>query len=243
LKDRRGKIVLNVPITGSLDEPEFSIGGIILQAFVNILTKAATAPFSLVSSAMGGEDASHLEFGFGSHLLTDKTREKLDKLVELLYDRPGLVLEVSGFIDRENDKRELVKYLFEKKLKARKLADIIKSGKKAIPVDEVKIEKKEYEKYLQKAYKLETFKKPKNFLGFNKTLPPKEAKALILKHIKVTDGDLKDLADRRAKSVRDYITKSGKVGPERVFLVEPSSLVPEAVESVENSRVDLGFQK
>jgi acylphosphatase len=242
LKDRRGKIVLNVPIAGSLDEPEFSLGGIILQAFVNILTKAATAPFSLISGAMGGEDASHLEFQFGSHEITDTTRGKLDKLAEFLSDRPGLTLEVSGFVDRENDGRELVRYLFEKKLKARKLADIIKSGKKAIPVDEVQIEEKEYEKYLQKAYKKETFKKPKNFLGLNKTLPPEEAEALILKHIKVTEGDLKDLADRRGKMVRDYLLKSEKVGPERVFLVEPPSLEPEAADSVQKSRVDLGFR-
>ena len=221
---------MNVPISGSLDEPEFSLGGVILQAFINILTKAATAPFSLLSSAMGGEDASRLEFTFGSHQLTDETKETLQKLVEILYDRPGLALEISGYVDMENDSM------------ARKLADMIKSGKKAIPVDEVEIKKDEYDKYLQKAYKEETFEKPKNFLGFNKTLPPEEAEALILKNIKVTEGDLKELSERRAKSVRDYILSSGKIKQERIFVMEPPSLEPEAVESVKKSRVELGLR-
>ena len=54
LSDRNGVIDLNLPIGGSLDDPEFSVGGIIIKVLVNLITKAVTAPFALLGSMFGG---------------------------------------------------------------------------------------------------------------------------------------------------------------------------------------------
>ena len=65
----------------------------------------------------------------------------------------------------------LIQYIFNKKIKAQKLKDIIKKGQPAVPVDEVRIETDEYPKYLKMAYKEEKFPKPRNFIGMAKDLP------------------------------------------------------------------------
>ena len=105
-------------------------------------------------------------------------------------------------------------------------------------MDEVKIEPAEYEKYLKMAYKAEKFPKPKNFLGMAKDIPVPEMEKLMLTHTEVTDGDLRALASERAMKVKETILKSGKVEPERVFIVEPKSLAPEQKEKIKESRVD-----
>ena len=78
LKDRNGQINLNLPISGSLSDPQFSIGGIIMRIFVNLIVKAVTSPFALISSAFGGgEELSYVEFAPGSAALTPAITGKL----------------------------------------------------------------------------------------------------------------------------------------------------------------------
>ena len=129
-------------------------------------------------------------------------------------------------------------YLFHKKLKAQKLKVMVKSVTVAVPVDDVKIEKDEYSKYLKMAYKAEKFPKPRNIIGMAKDLPVPEMEKLMLTHTEVKDDDLRLLASQRALAVKDYLLKSKQVEPERIFLVEPKSLQPEKKEKLKDSRVD-----
>jgi len=55
LKDRNGEIKLDIPVSGSLDDPQFSVFRVVLQIIQNLLVKAATSPFSLLGSIFGGE--------------------------------------------------------------------------------------------------------------------------------------------------------------------------------------------
>ena len=246
LKDRSGKIVLRLPITGRIDDPEFSVGGIIpkmIKNILNILVKAATSPFSLISAAFGSdEDLSHFEFDAGSAELTDTDKAKLDTLVKALYERPGLQLEVTGFADIENDQQGLILYRFDKQIKAQKFKKMKEKETAAVSVDSVMIEPEEYEKYLKMAYKAGEFKKPKNILGITKNIPVPEMETLILENIKVTDDDLRSLANQRAQAVKNYILGQGKIEPKRLFLIEPQALTPEKAENLKDSRVDLSFK-
>ena len=45
LEDSDGVIDLDLPITGSLDDPKFSYGSIVWKAIRNVLGKIVTAPF------------------------------------------------------------------------------------------------------------------------------------------------------------------------------------------------------
>ena len=239
LKNRNGEIKLDIPVTGSLDDPKFSVWGIILKILINLLSKAATSPFSLLGAVFGGgEELSYIEFDYGSTAITQPNVKKLDTIVKALHDRPSLKMDIEGHVDMEKDRDGLKQYLFDKKVKARKLNEMIKKGQPAIPVDEVKIEKQEYEKYLKMAYKEEKFPKPKNVLGMAKDIPVPEMEKLMLTNIEVKEGDLRTLAAQRSTRVKDAILKSGQVEPERVFILEPKSLAPQKKEKVKDSRVD-----
>lgn len=95
LKDRNDVIDLNLPVGGSLDDPSFRIGPIIWKAFVNLLTKAVTAPFSALGALFGGGDElAYVEFAPGSPTLGAEQAGKLAKLAAALVERPQLRIDV-----------------------------------------------------------------------------------------------------------------------------------------------------
>jgi hypothetical protein len=239
LKNRKGEIKLDLPVTGSLDDPKFSVWGVILKILVNLISKAATSPFSLLGAAFGGgEELSYIEFDYGSTAISEPNAKKVDTVVKALQDRPSLKMDIEGHVDMERDREGLKQFLFNRKVKAQKLNEMVKKGQPAIPVDEVKIEKQEYEKYLKMAYKEEKFPKPKNVIGMAKDLPAPEIEKLMLTHIEVKESDLRTLASQRSMKVKEAILKSKQVEPERVFILEPKSLAPEKKEKIKDSRVD-----
>ena len=239
LKDRNGEIKLDLPVTGSLDDPKFSVWGVILKVLMNLITKAATSPFSLLGAALGGgEELSYIEFDYGRTTITEPNMKKIETVARALRDRPALKMDIEGHVDLERDREGLKQYLFDRKLQVQKLNEMVKKGQPAIPADDVKIEKQEYEKYLKMAYKEEKFPKPKNFIGIAKDLPAPEMEKLMLTHIEVNEGDLRTLASQRSMKAKEAILKSGQVESERVFILEPKSLAPEKKEKAKDSRVD-----
>ena len=240
LKDRNGQIHLDIPVTGSVDDPQFSIWSIIWQIIGNLITKAVLSPFALLGSAFGGggDELQYLEFDYGRSTLADDSAKKLDALVAALADKPGLKLEIAGHVDPEADREGLKQYLLQRKVKAQKLTDLAKKGAPALPVDDVVVTPEEYEKYLSLAYRAEKFPKPRNFIGMVKGLPVPEMEKLMLTHIEAGDEELRQLASQRANAVQAAILRSGKVEAERLFIVEPKTLSPEKKDKVKNSRVE-----
>jgi hypothetical protein len=239
LKNRRGEINLDIPVSGQIDDPDFSIGRIILKILINLLVKVATSPFALLGALFGGgEELSYVEFDPGMYDLNEQGIKKVDTLVKALNDRPALKLDIEGHADLEKDREGLKQYLFNRKVKAQKLKDLTKKGGEAVPVDEIKIGPDEYPKYLKMAYKEEKFPKPRNIIGMAKDLPVPEMEKLMLTNIVVKDDDLRQLASQRAMAVKDHILKSKQVETERIFLIEPKTIPPEKKEKVADSRVD-----
>jgi len=244
LKDRNGAINLDLPVTGSLDDPQFSIWGVLVKILTNIIAKAATSPFALLGAALGGgeEEFSRVDFAYGRAALDSQAEEKLKKITSALVDRPSLKLEVSGYVDAEKDSEGLRQYLFERKLKAQKLDETDEKETEGTALDAVQIEPDEYSTYLAKAYKHETFPKPKNLLGLAKSLPDDEMEKLMLTNIQVTDEDLHELAKQRGLEVKEYLLKSGQIGAERIFLVEPKSIAQKSEDNIKGSRVDFAIK-
>ena len=239
LKNRRGEIDLNIPVSGSLDDPKFSIFSIVVKIIVNLLSKAATSPFSLIAAAFGGgEQLDFVEFDYGRSEIRSEGLNKLNTLIKALHDRTSIRLDIGGYVDPEKDREALKQLFFERKPKAQKVKDLVKKGQPAPPVDHVKIEPAEYGKYLKMAYKEERFPKPRNILGMVKNIPASEMEKLIFAHIEVKESDLKLLAAERAQKVKDYILKSNQVEPERIFLLESRATSPGKKEKVQDSRVE-----
>ena len=238
LKDRKGEIRLDVPVTGRLDDPKFSVFRIVLQVIGNLLVKAATSPFALIGAMVGGgEQLEYAEFEYGSAELKDETVKKLNTIAKALQDRPGIKLDAEGHVDMEKDRDALKTLFFQRKMKTQKMKETAGKGQPSGSVDEIKIEPKEYERYLKKAYKEEKFPKPKNLIGLEKSIPVPEMEKLMLTHLQVKEADLQDLASERSRKVKDFLVREGKIEPERIFLVEAKSLSPEKKENLKDSRV------
>jgi hypothetical protein len=239
LKDRNGQINLDVPLSGSLDDPQFRVWPIIWQVIVNLITKAVTAPFALLGSLFGGgEELGHVEFDPGSADITAAAEKKLNVLVKALDERPVLKMDIEGYVDPEKDREGLKRAALDQKMKAQKLNEMIRKGEPAVPVEDVEIAPAEYEKYLTLVYKAEKFPKPRNFIGMAKTLPASEMEKLFLTHTQVSDSDLRLLASERAENVKDFILESEKVTSDRIFVVEPNSLAPAKKGKALESRVE-----
>jgi hypothetical protein len=222
LKDRNGVIDVDLPISGSLDDPQFSIGGIVLKIIVNLITRAVTAPFSLLAGAFGsgsGEELSYIEFDNGRSNLNQVAQAKVATLAKALNNRPALNLEITGRVDPLTDLDGLKRVGIERKVKAQKLKDLVRRGESPGSVDDVQVAPDEYPKYLQAAYGEETFPKPRNIIGLARDLPVTEMEKLMMQHAKVGDDDMTQLAARRANAVRDALVATGQVSTERLFIV------------------------
>jgi uncharacterized protein involved in outer membrane biogenesis len=243
LKDRNGVMDINLPIGGSLDDPQFSIGGIVWQIIVNILVKAVTSPFALLGAAFGGgggEELSYIEFDYGHATLTQTAETRIKTIASAMNNRPALKLEISGRVDPVNDIEGLKRASIERKMKAQKLRELVRQGSAPKSVDDVQIDKAEYERYLKAAYSDESFPKPRNFIGMAQDLPVPEMEGLMLKYATATDDDMRELANRRAQAVRDRLLATNQVTADRLFIVAAKPLTKEEQDKVKakSSRVD-----
>jgi hypothetical protein len=220
LKDRKGEIRLDLPVTGRTDDPQFSVWRVVREILKNLLVRAAKSPFALLQSMFGEkEDLGSVGFAYGSYELSSGEREKLQKLATVLNDRPALKIGVVGFVDRERDDEGYRNELLLKKMRAEKFLDMVKE-KKNQPGDSpetVQIAPSEYTRYLKAVYAKEEFPKPRNIFGMIKALPNAEMKKLILANTVVGEQQLWSLAEARAAGVRAFLVKQGKIDSARVF--------------------------
>ncbi len=244
LQDRNGIIDVNLPISGSLDDPQFSIGGIVMQVIGNIITKAVTAPFALLGSvAGGGGNLDFLEFEPGSARLSAASEKKLETLGTALTDRPGLKLDITGRADPASDRAGLKQAAVDNAVKRQKFDQLRETGKAPKSADEVVVDPKEYPALLKEAYSdADIPGKPRNFIGLAKDIPVPEMEKLLLASASASDEDLRDLALRRAQAAKDYLTGPGKVPAERVFIVTPKVAVEDAKTTVTPARVEFALR-
>ena len=222
LKDSRGVIDLQLPITGSLDDPQFSVGALIVRVIVNLITKAVTAPFALLSAAFGGgEELSTLAFTPGSTAIAGDAQKRVDTLGKALADRPGLKVDIGGRADPAADRDALRRAAVETAMRREKLKSLSASGKAPASTDQVTIGADERNRWLTAAYKEAPLPdRPRNAFGILKDVPPAEMEAMLLAGAKVDDDALRQLANTRAHAVKDAIAAKGVAG-ERLFLVAP----------------------
>ncbi|MBL8445793.1 MAG: DUF748 domain-containing protein [Zoogloeaceae bacterium] len=243
LKNGRGEIDIDLPISGSLDDPQFSVGGIVFRALVNLIVKAVTAPFSLLGSLFaGGADLSYIQFDAGLAALSPTALEKLSAISKALGDRPALKVEFAGRVDPATDVEGLKREAIRQRMAALKIKDLVKKGEAAPSLDDVLIAPAEYSALLKRVYKDGDFKKPRNLIGLAKDLPDAEMESLLLQNTAVGAEDLRSLGQRRAQRVEDWLTSEGKVAPERLFVLAPRMEADGKDPSVKSSRVDFAIK-
>ncbi len=224
LKDRNGVIHLDLPIEGTLDDPKFSVWGIIVQIVVNLVTKAATAPFALLGSLVsggGGEQLAYVEFTPGHAEISAAAEAKLRSLAKALADRPGLKLDAAGRAVPEVDRDGLKRAALDRAVRSEKQKATASRGESA-PPDSLAVDASEYPKYLAAVYRNANLPdKPRNEMGIAKDIPPAEMEALLLASYGADDEALRALATRRAQTVKDWFAGPGGIAGERIFIVSP----------------------
>ena len=153
LKDRNGRIELDVPLSGSLDDPKFRIGPIVMQVVMNILTKAATSPFTLLGALFGGgEEMSFVDFTPGHTDISDKEAAKLEKLAKSLFERPELSLEITGSMELAKDKPALVQNKFTQQIKSLRLKELVAAGNAPTNAETFALERADYERLVSQLF-------------------------------------------------------------------------------------------
>ncbi|MEW9582648.1 DUF748 domain-containing protein [Paraburkholderia sp. DGU8] len=241
LKNSRGEIDVNLPVSGSLSNPEFSVGGLIWHAVLNLLQKAVTAPFSLMAHAFGGngEELGYVEFEPGSAKLTDADTKKLDTIVKALADKPSIRMDLIGRVDPAVDEPALRTRYVDRLVKQQKIKDVVGNGE-SVDLSSVSVDAKDYGKYLTKVYKSADFKKPRNLVGLTKSLPDDDMKSALAANAPIDDASLRELAQQRAQSVQQYL--DGKIDSSRVFIVAPKLNAEGIQDKGATTRVDFGLK-
>jgi hypothetical protein len=222
MKDRNGVIDIDLPMSGSLDDPQFRIGPLIWKAVVNLLTKAATAPFALLGSLFGGgPEMNQIDFEPGSASLDDAAQERIASLTKALQERPQLQLDIPVTYSRELDSAALAKQKLDATLQATadpgQRFDVLMTQYKrdygadaAVPSNAASVLALPKKK-----------RAPESLAAANEEL----THAIIEKQ-QPSDGDLEQLAQARARAVQDALLGSGEIDPTRVFILGANAAPP-----------------
>jgi hypothetical protein len=217
LKDRNGVIDLPLPMSGSLDDPSFSIGPIIWKVFVNLIEKAVTAPFALLGHLFGGgEHMNVVEFAAGSAELSKATQDQLASLEKALQQRPQLKLDVPIVASAGLDRTQLARAQVEAALAAR--------GAPSDPAKRFQLLVEQFRADLGKdatlpasalAVQAARKKEPDALAAANADL-----ESALIGHAQVPDTDLDKLGRARAGAIQNALLADGQVDPGRVFIVD-----------------------
>ena len=141
LEDSSNTIDLNLPVSGNVDDPEFSIAAIVWKAFVNLITKAITAPFSLIGSLFNfsEDEINSVDFNLKESEITPIQKETLDKIAPILNSKKEFAISFSPSFDEKNEKEKIAnqralniqKYLIEEKSIDKKQVVLEKDIKKS----------------------------------------------------------------------------------------------------------------
>ncbi|MGA6829125.1 DUF748 domain-containing protein [Nitrospira sp. NS4] len=217
LKDRTGKIDLDLPVRGNLDDPDFKYGRVLLNVLLNLLGKAATSPLSLVGALIGGsgEELSFVEFPAGRSELAEAEVKKLTLLATVLTERPGLSLDVGGVADRKLDARAIAEEKFREKLRRLKQEESGKPARQDTLDGPLSVEEET---------RLIAIWFAREVLTGNSSEKPAlsaaDMKDRLLGTIVVEEAALRLLAQERAQRIREWLTQQGQIEETRIYLVE-----------------------
>jgi hypothetical protein len=228
LKDRDGVIDLNLPITGSLDDPKFKLGPIIWKVFVNILEKAVTAPFALLGSLFGGgPDLQFVDFQPGTAELDPAGAEKARSMVKALDARPQLKIEVPIGAVGELDRPRLVEEKFQAQIHEIQAATAARKKSPGATIGFEQLDPAAQLDLLTQLYTKNFGVEPKfpESVAAIKTKPEIAAAKIefltreLHQRIAISDSDLTALGQQRAMNLQQALLTGTQVDPGRIFLV------------------------
>ncbi len=225
LKDVDGKISIELPVTGDLNNPQFSVMPIVWQTLRNLIVKAAAAPFKMIGglvSGGGSQDLGTVSFAPGSSELNKDAEGALIKLSQALKERPALRLEIEGVAAKSSDGQLLAEQRLEREYQYNYYKMLQRRGDK-VPAQASLIDVPDSEKgpLLEGIYRTRL-----------KTQPPAEWKDLgkeertakmregVIQFWSSSDVLLRQLGQDRASSIKDFLVDKGQLADDRVYFID-----------------------
>jgi uncharacterized protein involved in outer membrane biogenesis/outer membrane protein OmpA-like peptidoglycan-associated protein len=237
LKDVNGRISLELPVSGDLNNPQFSVMPIVWQTMRNLLVRAAASPFKFIGGLVSGgssEDLSSVRFTPGSTELSANTQKALDALATALKARPTLRLEIEGTSAPGSDGPYLAQQRLEREYQYTYYKILQRRGDK-VPARAGLLEVPESEKapMLEGIYRARLKKQPlAQWADLGKEERANKLRQEILTFWSGNEVLLRELGQNRASSIKDYLVDKGKLEDERVYFVDAKLGQPEKDGSV-----------
>ncbi|MBH9741965.1 DUF748 domain-containing protein [Vibrio navarrensis] len=250
LQDKDGVIDLGLQVSGDVNDPDFSVGGIILQAISNVIVKAVSAPFSLLADLVGADEELNLiAFDFGSSTLNAKEQERLSTLAQALSSRPKLKISVAASVALAQDSKALAEQQLQQTL-------LQKSGLETLPSDFSASRLSESKPLSQAAIVLAETQLSLDIdqerskvtaqlaekAGEEAVLAEQVETTLmiglynqLLNSIEISKNQLSNLAEARAKAVKAFLVDEAQLAPGRVFLLDSKTQLRSEESAVELS--------
>ena len=236
LEDSSGVIDLNLPISGNIDDPQFSIAPIVFKAFVNLITKAITSPFSLLGSIFGFDEneIKNINFEFGEDKVTPIQKETLDKISKILTKRPNLALKLIPSYDEQKDLEALQKVSFEKIIDSK----IPNKDNKDYQAKYIDLLENLYNKYGKNAKDLkQTYIKNEKLEAKSYI---KNLEKFIISKQEVEKSQLETMAKNRIINIQKYLLEEKKIDKKQVLT---SNDIKIKTQSKKTSDIDLKIDK
>ncbi|WP_122581010.1 DUF748 domain-containing protein [Pseudomonas viridiflava] len=225
LKDTQGRISIELPIEGDLNNPQFSVMPIVWQTLRNLVLRAAQAPFKMLGGLVSGgssEDLGNVSFASGSSDLSADTQKALDKLSAALKERPTLKLEIEGTSAASSDGPLIARQRLEREYQATYYKILQRRGDK-VPARAGMLQVPEDEKapMLEGIYRARLKQQPPaEWANLGKEERTNQMRAAMLKFWSGNEVLLRELGQNRASSIKDYLVDKGKLEDERVYFVD-----------------------
>jgi hypothetical protein len=222
LKDRKGRIDIDLPIRGDLKDPDFKYGKVVVSTLLNLLTKIVASPFTLMGKLIPGggdaEELQYLEFDPGAVAFVATEMKKVEAIAKGLEERPGLRLEVTGTADPVRDRKVLALRRLNAQLLARWQQGKGISKEVDLPIVE---EERAIKELFDQQRSLQSVVAPAEGAQLPSKPPTiEEMRQQLVAAMPVPDSDLRLLAQQRAEQMRGQLVVDGKLADERVFLTE-----------------------
>ncbi|MCU0121998.1 DUF748 domain-containing protein [Pseudomonas sp. B2M1-30] len=225
LKDVDGKISIELPVTGDLNNPQFSVMPIVWQTLRNLIVKAAAAPFKLIGglvSGGGSEDLGTVSFAPGSSDLSKDAEAALVKLSQALKERPALRLEIEGTAAQSSDGPLIAEQRLEREYQYNYYKMLQRRGDK-VPAQASLLQVPDGEKgpLLEGIYRtrLKT-QPPAEWKDLGKEERTAKMRADVIKFWSSSDVLLRQLGQDRASSIKDYLVDKGQLADDRVYFID-----------------------
>ena len=227
LKDTEGKISIELPVSGDLNNPQFSVMPIVWQTLRNLVLRAAQAPFKFIGGLItggGSEDLGNVAFAPGSSELSGDAKSALDKLASALKERPELRLEIEGTSAQSSDGPPIAQQRLEREYQATWYKILQRRGDK-VPANASMLVVDDSDKpaMLEGIYRNRLKQQPpaewQQLSRDERTTKLREA---VIKSWAESAALLRTLGQERASSIKDYLVDKGKLEDDRVYFIDTS---------------------